>query len=112
MRVSGPVHVHGPCDDPLPVDRVAYETPPCWRRAMATIGRGAGNVALIVGPEGNLRQMLDNGLLRRLTDYVESIGYEVVVEDSSNSDGGLEPSLIFVRAPEGALYSINVERVG
>lgn len=55
--------------------------------------------------------MAENGLLASIVDHAQSIGYEVVVGDTSRGDGALSSSLVFVRGPEGALYSISVELV-
>lgn len=53
----------------------------------------------------------DKSLLDKLTDYAESIGYRVVVRDTSAGPDSIPPSLVFLEGPEGVTHSLHVELV-
>lgn len=50
-------------------------------------------------------------LLDRLVSHAQSIGYEVVISDTSGGQDALPASLVFIKAPTGHVYSVSVERM-
>lgn len=51
--------------------------------------------------------MTDEKLLGQLAEFATSIGYEIAIDDKSAN-----PELVFLRRPDGVVFSLLVQQVG